>query len=121
MSGSFLREAGTLFDVEVPRLNDPSHVDPQPGIALEAEPTVPLSTYKALPLPTGEAPAPGQYVVHDTAALRLPHLLDVLAHGVSFVFQEAGRDRIIAFLFDPKDSPLDSVVRGLSGAPSGSC
>jgi hypothetical protein len=124
MLGIALREAGTLFDVEVPRLNDPSHVDAQPGIALEAEPTVPPSTYKELPLPTGEAPAPGQYVVHDTAALRLPYLPDVLAHGVSFVFQEAGRDRIIAFPFGsegftarfggtwPERRPFRLVLRG---------
>ena len=36
-----LREAGTLFDVDVPRLDDPSERDPQPGIDLVADPTVP--------------------------------------------------------------------------------
>jgi hypothetical protein len=94
-----LREAGTLFDVDVPRLNDPSQRDPQPGIGLVADPTVPPSTLKTLPLPTGEAPAPGQYVAHDTEALVLPYLPDVLGRGISLVFQEAGRDRIIAFPF----------------------
>ncbi len=94
-----LREAGTLFDVDVPRLDDPSQRDPQPGIDLVADPTVPASTLKTLPLPAGEAPAPGQYVAHDTNALVLPYLPDVLGRGISLVFQEAGRDRIIAFPF----------------------
>ncbi len=39
-----LRESGTLFDVDVPRLNDPSQRDPQLGIDLVADPTVPPST-----------------------------------------------------------------------------
>jgi hypothetical protein len=94
-----VREAGTLFDVDVPRLDDPAQRDPQPGIALVADPTVPASTLKSLPLPTGEPPAPGQYVVHDTDALVLPYLPDVLGRGISLVFPEAGRDRIIAFPF----------------------
>jgi hypothetical protein len=94
-----LRENGTLFDVDVPRLDDPSQRDPQPGIGLSADPSVPASTLKTLPLPTGEAPAPGQYVTHDTDALVLPYLPDVLARGISLVFPEAGRDRFIAFPF----------------------
>ncbi len=91
-----LRESGTLFDVDVPRLDDPSQRDPQPGISLVADPTVPAKT---LPLPPGEAPAPGQYVVHDTDTLVLPYLPDVLGRGISLVFPEAGRDRIIPFPF----------------------
>ena len=51
---------------------------------------------KTLPLPTGEAPAPGQYVVHDTDELVLPYLPDSSARGISLVFPEAGRDRTIA-------------------------
>jgi hypothetical protein len=124
MLGVALREAGSLFDVDVPRLRNPGRRDPQPGISLEAEPTVPPSTCKTLPLPAGEAPAPGQYVVHDTAALRLPYLPDVLGNGVSFVFQEAGRDRMIAFPFGsegftaryrgawPERRPFRLVLRG---------
>ena len=42
------------------------------GSTSSHDPTVPASTLKTLPLPTGEAPAPGQYVVHDTDALVLP-------------------------------------------------
>ena len=94
-----IREAGTLFDLDVPRLDNPSQRDPQQGVALVADPTVPASTLKTLPLPTGTPPAPGQYVAHDTEALVLPYLPDVLARGVSFVFQEAGRDRVIFFPF----------------------
>jgi hypothetical protein len=94
-----LREAGTLFDVDVPRIDDPSQRDPQPGIDLVADPTVPPSTLKTLPLTPGEAPAPGQYVAHDTGALVLPYLPDVLGRGISLVFPEAGRDRMIAFPF----------------------
>ena len=94
-----VREAGTLFDLDVPRLDNPSVRDPQQGIGLVNDPTVPASTLKTLPLPTGEAPAPGQYVAHDTDALVLPYLPDFLGRGISLVFQEAGRDRIIAFPF----------------------
>jgi hypothetical protein len=129
-----LRESGTLFDVDVPRLDDPSQRDPQPGIALVADPTVPASTLKTLPLPPGEAPAPGQYVAHDTEALVLPYLPDVLARGISLVFPEAGRDRIIAFPFGtegftarypgrwPERRPFRFVLKGadvLSGELEG--
>ena len=93
-----IREAGTFFDEEVPRLDNPGLSDPQQGIALVVDPTVPASTLKSLPL-GGEPPAPGQYVAHDIDALVLPYLPDVLARGVSFVFQEAGRDRVIFFPF----------------------
>ena len=94
-----LRESGTFFDLQVPRLRNPTLSDPQPGISLEVEPPASSPDLKALPLEPGEAPAPGQYVVHDTDALRLPYLPDVLARGVSLTFPEAGRDRVIAFPF----------------------
>ncbi len=94
-----LREAGSLFDVEVPRLDDPAQSDPQPGISLASDPTVPVSVRKTLPLPPGEPPAPGQYVVHDVDELLVPYLPDLAANGISLVFPEAGRDRSIAFPF----------------------
>ncbi len=94
-----LREAGTLFDVDVPRLSDPLVRDPQPGIALANDPTVPPSTMLSLPLPLGVPPAPGQYVIHDTDQLVLPYLPDVAARGISLVFPEAGRDRALVFPF----------------------
>jgi hypothetical protein len=94
-----LREAGTLFDVDVPRLDDPHTRDPQPGIDLASEPGVPPSERKTLPLPAGEPPAPGQYVIHDVDELAIPYLPDVAARGISLVFPEAGRDRVIQFPF----------------------
>ncbi len=94
-----LRESGTLFDVEVRRLDDPTQFDPQPGIALLTDPDVPVAERRTLPLPPGDVPVPGQYVVHDTDQLRLPYLPDVVARGISLVFPEAGRDRSIPFPF----------------------
>lgn len=96
-----LRESGTFFDVAVPRLDDPAQTDPQPGIELAHDPGVPPSELatRTLPLPPGEPPVPGQYIVHDVDQLRLPYLPDVLARGISLVFPDAGRDRRIAFPF----------------------
>jgi hypothetical protein len=94
-----VREAGTLFDVDMPRLDDPNTRDPQPGIALVSDPGVPPSTLKTLPLTPGEAPAPGQYIVHDVDQVRVPYLPDPAAHGISLVFQDAGRDRQLLFPF----------------------
>lgn len=94
-----VREAGTWFDVDVPRLNDPNARDPQPGIALVHDPGVPDSTLKDLPLEPGEPPAPGQYVVHDVDDVRVPYLPDPLARGISMVFPDAGRDRQLLFPF----------------------
>jgi hypothetical protein len=94
-----VRESGTWFDVDVPRLDDPQTRDPQPGIALVKDPGTPDSTLKTLPLPTGEMPAPGQYVVHDVDELTLPYLPDPLGRGISLVFPDAGRDRQLQFPF----------------------
>jgi hypothetical protein len=94
-----LREAGTFFDTEVPRLDDPSQRDPQVGIDLANDPGVDPGTLLSLPLDPGQAPATGQYVIHDTDQLVLPYLPDCAGHGISFVFQEAGRDRMILPLF----------------------
>jgi len=94
-----VRESGTLFDVDISRLDDPNVRDPQPGIDLVADPGVPPSTLKTLPLPPGEPPAPGQYVIHDVNELRVPYLPDPLADGISLVFPDAGRDRQLLFPF----------------------
>lgn len=93
------REAGSFFDLDVPRLGNADVRDPQPGVALAFDPSVPTSERASLPLPLGKAPGPGQYVVHDTNKLRLPYLPDPLAQGISLVFPEAGRDRNIPFPF----------------------
>lgn len=93
-----VREAGTLFDMDVPRLDDPIVRDPQPGIALVADSE--LATLKSsLPLTPGEPPAPGEYIIHDVDQIRVPYLPDPLAHGISLVFQDAGRDRQLLFPF----------------------
>lgn len=97
--GVALREAGTLFDMDVPRLDDPVHRDPQPGIALVTGTGVQHVDPMQLPLAPEEMPAPGQYVIHDTDDLVLPYLPDVVARGLSLQFQEAGRDRQIPFPF----------------------
>lgn len=94
-----LRESGTLFDVDVPALDDPHVRDLQPGVSLASDPTVPLSERKTLPLPPGVPPTPGQYVVHDVDVLTVPYLPDLAAEGISLVFPEAGRDRNIPFPF----------------------
>jgi hypothetical protein len=94
-----VRESGSWFDVDVPRLDDPHTRDPQPGIALVKDPGTPDSTLKTLPLPAGEMPAPGQYVIHDVDELALPYLPDPLGRGISLVFPDAGRDRQLQFPF----------------------
>ena len=97
--GAAVREAGTFFDLSVPRLDDHTQSDPQPGIRLDADLTVPDDAKKSLPLEVGEAPSPGQYIVHDTDQLQLPYLPDLVANGLAFVFHEAGKRRTIAFPF----------------------
>ena len=91
--------AGTLFDLDVPRLDDPARRDPQPGVRLRPDRAGP-ATPKTLPLADRARPAAAGPVRRPRhAELRLPYLPDVLARGISLVFQEAGRDRIIAFPF----------------------
>jgi hypothetical protein len=94
-----VREKGTLFDIEVPRLDDVSIKDPQPNISLHPPKPPDPTELKELPLAPGEAPGPGQYVLHDVDELVLPYLPDPIARGVSFVFPEAGADRVIEYPF----------------------
>ena len=110
-----LRESGTLFDMAVPRLDDPNVSDPQPGIELVSEPGVPESERKTLPLEAGDPPAPGQYVIHDVDELAIPYLPDVAARGISLVFPEAGRDRKILFPFGTEG--FTAAYRGSWPAP----
>ncbi len=86
-----IRESGTLFDLDLPRLDDPSIRDPQDGVELVHGPGASPGELKTLPLPPGEAPGPGQYVVHDTGLVHTPYLPDVLARGLGFVFPDAGK------------------------------
>jgi len=112
-----LRESGTFFDQSVPAATDPNGTPtPQPGVRLLPEPvggdhfnpSDPARPLKVLPpgapgtdpelvLRPGDAPAPGQFVVHDTQKLTLPYLPDPLADGVSLAFTQAGSGRTIAF------------------------
>jgi hypothetical protein len=94
-----VREAGTWFDMEVPRLDDPTQTVLQQGIGIVYDPSVPDSVKKKMPLAPNDLPAPGQYVIHDTDELHVPYLPDFLAHGISLVFPDAGRDRLIPFPF----------------------
>ncbi len=87
-----IRESGTLFDLDLPRLDDPSIREPQDGVALVHGPGASPGELKTLPLPPGEAPGPGQYVVHDTGLVHTPYLPDVLARGLGFVFPDAGKE-----------------------------
>ena len=111
-----LREGGTFYDQSVPHPSDPTGAPvAQPGVHLLPEPvggdhfnpSDPKRPLKVLPpapgtadelvLEPGDAPAPGQYVVHDTPTLNLPYLPDPLAAGVSLAFTEAGTGRHVAF------------------------
>lgn len=112
-----LRESGTFFDLSVPNATDPNGTpSPQPNVRLLPEPqggdhfnaSDPARPLKVLPpgapgtpdeliLRNGDAPAPGQYVVHDTQQLALPYLPDPLAIGASLAFTQAGAGRTIAF------------------------
>ncbi|HLS43933.1 MAG TPA: hypothetical protein VK045_00730 [Ornithinicoccus sp.] len=87
-----LKERGTFLDQRIQDLSDPNGSVDQEGIALHARPGADpdqvtldqISEARDTPL------AEGQYVVHDTDQLVLPYLPDVLAHGVSLVFYDAG-------------------------------
>lgn len=83
-----LRENGSFFDLDVADPDTPGSRDPVSGVALVTEPTA-AGPLRTLPLPAGEAPAVGQYVVHDVDDLVLPYLPDPLARGVSIVFPDA--------------------------------
>ena len=109
-----LRESGTLFDQKIPQLQDPTQSIEAVWIRLAADASVSEHVRRRLPLPEpdpgspeegylelqkGEAPPPGQYVIHDTDLAILPYLPDVAAQGISLVFPDAGRDRTLVFPF----------------------
>lgn len=98
MLGWALRENGTFQDIDRADIDNPPNRIPQPNIEIVhvGRPTTEL---KALPLQPGEAPAPGQTVLHDVDELGLPYLPDPMARGLSIVFAEAGQDRAIPFPF----------------------
>ncbi|GAA1521255.1 hypothetical protein [Kribbella lupini] len=90
-----LAERGTLLDQFVPSLSDPNALDEQPGIALVDRPGADTgspnrATLAEITADRGRPIGEGQYVVHDTDALRLPYLPDPYATGVSLTFYAAG-------------------------------
>ena len=97
--GWAITEDGSFLDLDRADLDSPGDRIPQPGVMLAHDAATPQAELKSLPLAPGEAPAPGQYVVHDVDDLTIPYLPDPLARGVAFVFPEAGRDRTLAFPF----------------------
>lgn len=87
--GIALRENGALTDIDVADLDNPGARIPVPGVELVHDPGVDPSDLVTLPLPQGESPPAGQYVVHDVDDLTVPYLPDPLARGVSLVFPDA--------------------------------
>ena len=74
------------------------HFNPSdPNRPLKVLPPAAPGTPDELVLNPGDAPAPGQYVVHGNPTLALPYLPDPLAVGVSLAFLEAGSGRHVAF------------------------
>ncbi|WP_314194571.1 hypothetical protein [uncultured Arthrobacter sp.] len=95
-----LAERGTLLDQYAPSLHDPRTVEEQPGIALVDRPGADTesphrATLADITANRGRPIGEGQYVVHDTDALRLPYLPDPYAAGVSLVFYEAGAPHLL--------------------------
>ena len=141
--GVALLENGSFLDLDIADIDNPPNRIPQPGTRLETQPGTPQADPVTLPLLGPDDPPtpgkndhlpPGQYVVHDTPDLVLPYLPDPIARGVSFVFEEAGLDRAIAFPFGtegftarysgtwPKIEPFRLVLGGadeLSGEVEG--
>ncbi len=99
MLGWALRENGTFQDLDRADIDDPPNRIPQPNVDIVHVGT-PTTAMKTLPLDIGEAPAPGQTVVHDVDELGLPYLPDPMARGLSIVFTQAGKDRALSFPFD---------------------
>ena len=95
-----LAERGTLLDQFVPSLTDATATVEQPGIALVDRPgadtgSAHRATLAEITADRGRPIGEGQYVVHDTDALRLPYLPDPYATGISLVFYEAGAPHVL--------------------------
>ena len=98
MLGWALRENGTFQDLDRADIDHPPNRIPQPKVDI-VHVGIPTTALKTLPLDVGEAPAPGQTVIHDVDELGLPYLPDPMARGLSIVFTEAGQDRALPFPF----------------------
>lgn len=105
-----LAERGTLLDQFVPSLTDARATEEQPGIALVDRPGADVgsphrATLADITADRGRPVGEGQYVVHDTDALRLPYLPDPYATGISLVFYEAGAPHVL-----PEPRALQAVT-----------
>lgn len=87
--GVALRENGTLYDIDVADIDAPGVRTPVPGVSIVHDASVDPADLVTLPIPQGDAPPAGQYVVHDVDDLVTPYLPDPLAKGVSIVFPDA--------------------------------
>ena len=111
-----LAERGTLLDQFAPSLTDARATVEQPDIALVDRPGADTgsehrATLAEITADRGRPIGEGQYVVHDTAALRLPYLPDPYATGVSLVFYEAGSPHAL-----PEPRALQAVTVPYPGA-----
>ena len=93
--------------------------DVQAGIALVDRPgadtgSAHRATLAEITADRGRPIGEGQYVVHDTDALRLPYLPDPYAAGVSLVFYEAGAPHAL-----PEPRALQAVTRAVPGHVAG--
>ncbi|MDJ0313555.1 hypothetical protein [Arthrobacter sp. H35-D1] len=105
-----LAERGTLLDQFAPSLADARTTEEQPGIALAERPgadtgSAHRATLAQITADRGRPIGEGQYVIHDTDALRLPYLPDPYASGVSLVFYAAGAPHAL-----PEPQALQSVT-----------
>lgn len=108
-----LKERGTLTDEFIQDLTDPNGTLQQDGIALHARPGANPDTLVTLAQITAVRDTPlgeGQYVVHDTDQLVLPYLPDVLAHGASLVFYDAGAPHSL-----PEPRVLQTAILAYAG------
>ena len=110
-----LAERGTLLDQFAPSTTDPLTPREQHGIALVDRPGADTgsehrATLAEITADRGRPIGEGQYVIHDTEALRLPYLPDPYAQGVSLVFYEAGAPHLL-----PEAACVASGHRAVSG------
>ena len=113
--------AARCWTSSCPASPTPRATDEQPGIALVDRPGADTgsphrATLADITADRGRPIGEGQYVVHDTDALRLPYLPDPYATGVSLVFYEAGSPHLL-----PEPRALQAVVGAVPGGRGRRC
>jgi hypothetical protein len=115
------RESGSFADPTVP--DDEGRTVAARGIALTTSDPAHRPVTATLPLPRGEAPPNGAYVVHDTEVVRLPYLPDVAASGAALVLPGKGKVPVLASYGDlpwPRSRPARLVLHaGRAADPVG--